>query len=141
MHPICHRFAAPIAVAALVFSHLAALITRADFQGATHMTAYEEAPILYSKGTPKSAIARLQAELDSQRTKLVFDEHYGFLLSILEELNVPKSSQMLVFSKTSLQRDRISPGTPRAIFFNDEVYVGFIPGAPMIEISVADPEL
>lgn len=48
---------------------------------------------------------------------------------------------MLVFSKTSLQRELISPKTPRALFFNDDVYVGFIPDAPLLEISVADPKL
>src|SRR5207247_2125605 len=45
------------------------------------------------------------------------------------------------FSKTSLQRDRISPKTPRAIFFNDAVYLGFIYGSPTMEISMADPKL
>jgi hypothetical protein len=48
---------------------------------------------------------------------------------------------MLVFSKTSFQRERISPRTPRALYFNDDVYVGFIPGAPLMEISTADPAL
>src|SRR5580765_669001 len=48
---------------------------------------------------------------------------------------------MLVFSKTSFQRDRISPKTPRALFFNDDIYVGFIPGSPLMEISTADPKL
>ena len=48
---------------------------------------------------------------------------------------------MLVFSKTSFQRERISPQTPRALYFNEDVYVGFIPGAPLMEISVAEPKL
>jgi hypothetical protein len=48
---------------------------------------------------------------------------------------------VLVFSKTSFQRERISPHTPRALFFNDDVYVGFIPGSPLMEISAADPKL
>ena len=48
---------------------------------------------------------------------------------------------MLVYSKTSLQLHRISPVTPRAIYFNDDVYVGFIPGSDRLEISTADPSL
>jgi hypothetical protein len=48
---------------------------------------------------------------------------------------------MLVFSKTSLQRERISPHTPRALYFADDVYIGFIPGAPIMEISSVDPKL
>jgi hypothetical protein len=60
---------------------------------------------------------------------------------VLDALKVPRSSQMLVFSKTSFQRERISPRTPRALFFNDDIYIGFIPGAPLLEFSVADPKL
>jgi hypothetical protein len=48
---------------------------------------------------------------------------------------------MLVFSKTSFQRERIDPKHPRAIFLGDDVYVGFIPGSPLIEVSEADPKL
>jgi len=48
---------------------------------------------------------------------------------------------MLVFSKTSLQRHRISPRTPRAIYFNDDVYVGYCRSGEVLEISAVDPEL
>ena len=51
------------------------------------------------------------------------------------------SSQVLVFSKTSLQRDRIAPKTPRAIYFNDDVYVGFCLRGDVMEVSAADPKL
>ena len=51
---------------------------------------------------------------------------------------MPESSQVLVFSKTSLQRERISPKTPRAIYFNDDVMVGFCLRGQVIEISAAD---
>jgi hypothetical protein len=86
-------------------------------------------------------VARLQKRIETGAVMLKHDETYGYLLALLDELKVPKSSQMLVFSKTSLQREHISPSTPRSIFFNDDVYVGFIPGAPLIELSIADPKL
>jgi hypothetical protein len=70
-----------------------------------------------------------------------FDERFGYLPALLDELKIPRSSQTLVFSKTSLQRRFISPGNPRAIFFNDDVYVAFTPGAPALEVSAADPNL
>jgi hypothetical protein len=54
---------------------------------------------------------------------------------------VAESSQVLVFSKTSLQRDRISPRTPRAIYFNDDVYVGFCLRGEVMEVSAVDPSL
>jgi hypothetical protein len=56
-------------------------------------------------------------------------------------LNVPKSSKVLVFSKTSLQRERIRPKTPRAIYFNDDVHVGFCLRGDVLEISAADANL
>jgi len=59
----------------------------------------------------------------------------------LRELNVPESSQVLVFSKTSLQRGRISPQMPRAIYFSDEVYVGFCRNGDVLELSAVDPKL
>jgi hypothetical protein len=48
---------------------------------------------------------------------------------------------MLVFSKTSLQRHRIGPKTPRALYFNDDVYVGFCWRGDVLEVSAADPKL
>ena len=119
-----------------------ALCTRADdFQGATHMMPFEEDTIGYNNATPTGAVDQLQKRIETGAAVLKHDEAYGYLLALLDELKVPKSSQMLVFSKTSLQREHISPSTPRAIFFNDDVYVGFIPGAPLIEVSAADPKL
>ena len=112
-----------------------------DFQGATHMVPFEEDTINYNKAAPTGVVAQLQKQVEAGTVALKHDEAYGYLLSLLDQLNVPKSSQMLVFSKTSLQRDHISPSTPRAIFFNDNVYVGFIPGAPLIELSMADPKM
>ncbi len=56
-------------------------------------------------------------------------------------LDIPESSQVLVFSKTSLQRSRITPKTPRAIYFNDDIYIGFCLRGDVMEVSVADPSL
>jgi hypothetical protein len=114
---------------------------RADFQGATHLMPFDEDTINYSKTKADGPVARLQERIEKGEVKLQHDAAYGYLLAVLEELKVPKSSQMLVFSKTSFQRERISPQTPRAIYFGDDVYVGFIPGAPLMEISSVDPKL
>lgn len=61
------------------------------------------------------------------------------LRRLLASLKVPESSQMLVFSATSLQRS-ISPSRPRALYFNDELYVGWVPGGS-VEIAADDPSL
>jgi hypothetical protein len=63
------------------------------------------------------------------------------LKALLRELRVPPSSQVLVFSKTSFQPARISPRTPRAIYFSDEVYVGWVQNSETLEVSVADADL
>ena len=112
-----------------------------DFQGATHMVPFDEDALGYGKLAATGAVARLQARIDKGQARLPYDKRFGYLPALLDALDVPRSSQMLVFSKTSFQRERISPHTPRALFFNDDVYVGFIPGAPMLEVSVADPKL
>jgi hypothetical protein len=58
----------------------------------------------------------------------------------LAELEVPSSSQTLVFSKTSLQLHRISPRRPRALYFNDDVYVGYCQRGDVLELAATDPE-
>lgn len=108
---------------------------------AAQTTDYDQPPILYSKSTPDTAITRLQSRLDKGQAKLDFTDDHGFLASVLKELDVPLSSQVLVFSKTSLQRSRIAPKTPRALYFNDDVYVGFCWRGDVLEISAADPNL
>lgn len=95
----------------------------------------------YANRTPQNAVSRLQQRIESGETRLELDEKTGWLRSLLAELEVDTSSQMLVFSKTSLQRSRIAPETPRAIYFNDDVYVGFCHRGNVIELTAADPEL
>jgi hypothetical protein len=105
------------------------------------MMPFDEDTIAYSNTKPTGPVARLRQALENGELKLNHDQTYGYLLSVLRELKVSTNSQMLVFSKTSFQRERISPQTPRAIYFSDDVYVGFIAGAPLMEISTADPKL
>jgi hypothetical protein len=62
----------------------------------------------------------------------------GYLRSILQALDVPVSSQILVFSNGSVQGRRINAGNPRALFFNDSVVVGWVRGG-FIEIASQDP--
>lgn len=46
-----------------------------------------------------------------------------------------------MFSKTSLQRSRIGPKTPRALYFNDDVTVGFCQKGEVLEVAAGDPNL
>ncbi len=83
-------------------------------------------------------VARLQKKMDSGDVRLTWGEH-GYLESVLKALGVSQSSQTLVFSKTSFQRDHISPHTPRALYFNDSSYVGWCQEGGIVELAVQDP--
>jgi len=85
-------------------------------------------------------ISVLATKLKSKETRLEHEPQHGYLLSVLKQLNVPISSQTLVFSKTSLQSEHISPKTPRALYFNDDVYVAWVQDAAAIEIMAVDPK-
>ncbi|MDB5346646.1 MAG: hypothetical protein JWP89_5023 [Schlesneria sp.] len=106
-----------------------------------HAQDFEREPINYATATPDNPISRLRTRLDEGTSQLSFAEGPGYLKSLLAELKIPVSSQTLVFSKTSLQRHRITPRTPRAIYFNDDTYVGFCQNGDVLELSVADPQL
>jgi len=84
------------------------------------------------------AIANLQRQIDSEKTALTFDGDRGYLRSVLEHLDIPISSQALTFGKSSAQLFLIAPDAPRAIYFNDEVYVGYVQGGAL-EIASTDP--
>ncbi len=88
----------------------------------------------------EDSVSRLQHRIRAGEVKLEFDGQQGYLKSLLKNLNVPVSSQALVFSKSSFQYPRISPATPRAIYFNDDTYVGFVQGAPVLELISVDPK-
>lgn len=97
-------------------------------------------PHRYSERTPRDRFTLLKADLESGRLALDHSSEKAFVASLLAALDVPVSSQMLVFSNTSLQLRLISPANPRALYFNEELYVGWVPGG-RIEILSLDPEL
>lgn len=102
---------------------------------------FEAEPISYSTSQPDNPISRLQDKLDRQEVELTREGNRGYLKSVLQALDIPLESQVLVFSKTSLQLRRISPKTPRAIYFNDDAYIGFCQLGDVLEVSVTDPAL
>jgi hypothetical protein len=101
----------------------------------------EAEPINYAKAPVDNAVSRLEQRLAAGKATLTHEPGFGYLRSLLRELNVPQSSQMLVFSKTSLQRHRIAPTRPRAVYFGDDVYVGFCQRGDVVEVTAIDPGL
>jgi hypothetical protein len=101
---------------------------------------FEGEPIRYLTAEVHDPVARLQKALDRGEASLDYDRRHGYLKSVLDRLGVPVSSQVLVFSKTSFQHQLISPRAPRALYFNDDVYVGWVRGGDVLEIASIDPD-
>ncbi len=112
-------------------------------QGQTPFTGYypliDTDVIRYLGTPPNDPIARLQQRLDDGEAKLSYRNPQGYLLSVLQQLDIPLSSQGLVFSKTSSQLKLIGPATPRALYFNDDVYIGWVQGGDHMEVASTDP--
>jgi hypothetical protein len=102
----------------------------------------DQEPIRYRQSIAVDPIAKLQTKLDKGEVKLAFDKQKAsYLKAVLAALKIPEESQTLVFSKTSFQHTRIAPKTPRALYFNDEVYIGWVQGGDVLEIASMDPQL
>ncbi len=100
---------------------------------------FESPPIDYAHAPTNDPVTRLQKQIDAGQVKLHFDEKHGYLPAVLEQLGILGSSQMLVASQTSFQLRKISPQRPRAIYFNDDVYVGWVQFGDVMELSSVDP--
>ena len=100
---------------------------------------FGDAPINYRSEDLRDPIAVLQRKLDSGEVKLQYENEQSYLRSVLKALNISVNSQTLVFSKTSFQYPKISPDKPRALYFNDDVYVGRVHDGMGLEFVSFDP--
>jgi hypothetical protein len=90
---------------------------------------------------PQDPVAQLEKRLESGQAKLDYAPNgWGYLPALLRQLGINADSQVLVFSRTSIQTAKISPRTPRAIYFNDDVAVGFVQSGEVLELSSLDPK-
>lgn len=99
---------------------------------------FGDAPINYRSEDLSDPIAKLQKRLESGEVTLTYEEGHGYLRSVLKALHVPIESQTLVFSKTSFQYPKISPEKPRALYYNDDVYVGQVHDGKSLEFVSFD---
>jgi len=101
----------------------------------------DDPAIQYSQRAARDPVARLQQRVEKGEVKLeAASNGLGYLPAVLQQLDVNPDSQALVFSKTSTQAERIGPRTPRAIYFNDDVTVGFVRDSDVLEIASLDPQ-
>jgi hypothetical protein len=100
----------------------------------------EHPAIQYDTRPTNDPVARLNDALRRGARTLTHEQDTGYLRTVLDALAVPVESQVLVFSKSGIQRAFTSPENPRALYYNPAVVVGYIPGAPVLEIAAQDPQ-
>ena len=101
---------------------------------------FADAPIYYRSTDVNDPIARLEKQLERGAAQLQYEPEHGYLRSVLDALHVPVNSQGLVFAKTSFQFPLINPSNPRALYYNDDVYVGQVHSAKFLEFIAFDPQ-
>lgn len=97
-------------------------------------------PHNYAEHEPKDRFAAVLKQIEKGELQPDTSSDHAMLRSLLQALKIPVSSQILVFSASSLQSEIINPRNPRALFFNEDTYVGYVPGG-VLEVASADPEV
>jgi hypothetical protein len=114
----------------------AAVVSSAQFDDAPFDL--DHPAIAYSTRQTTSVVDALNARVQAGQVKLPYDDTTGYLKPVLDALNVSVDSQIVVFSKTSLQSRIIQPRNPRVIYFNDSVVIAWVRDG-FIEIAAHDP--
>ena len=121
---------------------IAAAAIAAHAQFADSFVASRDVPaIAYSTAPVANRVAALNERLRDGRLQLTFDGRNGYLTSVLDALHVPVESQVTPYAKNSLQGELIDPKNPRALYFSDDVAVGWVRGADLLEVAAHDPKL
>src|SRR5690242_15590980 len=120
-----------VALAAALFMTSALFAQRLD----VFVESRNHPAIAYDTAAVDEPVSRLNAALERGSAHLTFEAGSGYLQSVLAALNISTKSQALVFSETSAQATLINPRNPRAVYFNDGVYVGWVRGADALEIA------
>jgi hypothetical protein len=101
----------------------------------------DEHPVIQYASRPTiDRMALLLRDMADGKTTLSPDAKTGYLAPVLNALGISVQTQVLVFSKTGVQAAFTGPQNPRALYFDDSVVVGYIPGAPILEIAAQDPQ-
>lgn len=114
--------------------------TLPELRAQAHIDFWDRAPFRYSDTVATDRLAKLAKDLESGTARYEGTSGLDRLRFVLKVLDVPEESQVLVFSKTSLQNPLINPGNPRALYFSEDIYVGYVPGGA-IEVVAQDPVL
>jgi hypothetical protein len=124
---------------AAVLAALAIVVLPAQF-GDSFVASRDVPQIAYSSAPVANRVSELNDRIRDGRVQLKFDERSGYLRSVLDALQVPVESQIATFAKNSFQAELIERRNPRAVYFSDDVAVGWVRGADLLEIAAHDPK-
>ena len=105
------------------------------------MGSADDPAIAYSTAPVSNVVDELNGRLQDGSAALTFEGRAGYLQSVIDALRLPTDSQLLVFSKGSLQARLINPTNPRALYFNDRVALGWVRDAELLEVAAHDAKL
>jgi hypothetical protein len=107
----------------------------------TSYVPYEDKAIQYFETQTDEAVKKLDDKLDAGKDKLDYAApDLGYLPALLKKLDINVDTQVLVFAPDSFQSTRISAPRPRALYFNDDYSVGYVPHGEVYEVSALDPK-
>src|SRR5262245_1131124 len=110
---------ARVLVIVVTFATSFALVAAGGQLADTFDDLVREPAIGYFTTPPSDPVARLKQRVDGGEIQLTFDPAHGYLRPVLEALKLSIDSQILIYSKTSVQSVRINPRNPRALYFDD----------------------
>ncbi len=102
------------------------------------MGSSEDPAIKYSTAPLSNAVVDVNRKLQAGTIQLAYEGRGGFLRSALDALEIPIDTQLLVFSRDSLQGKLINEQNPRALYFSDRVALGWVRDGDFIEVAAHD---
>jgi hypothetical protein len=127
-----------VAVAGLLGLMAVARVPVAAQRGGMFLGSADDPGIRYTTVPLRNVVDDLNRKLLDGSATLTFQGRSGYLRSVAEALNLPIDSQLVLFSKGSLQGRLVSPTNPRALFFNDRVALGWVRDAELLEVAAYD---
>ena len=107
-------------------------------RGGMFLGSADDPAIAYSTAPVNNVVDDLNRRLQDGSAGLTFEGRSGYLQSVIDSLNLSIDSQLLVFSKTSLQARLVSASNPRSLFFNDRVALAWVRDGDLLEAAAHD---
>src|SRR5262252_9555089 len=102
------RFRTALAIALWLFGLACVWPPLSAQRAGTFMGSFDDPAIGYSRMPLDNVVVDVNKRLQDGSLHFAFDSQSGYLKSAIEALQLPVDSQLLVFSRTSLQAKRIN---------------------------------